>query len=126
MTKPFRISERVRSFKFALNGLLTLFKTEHNTWIHAAATLAVIAAGFFFNVTRVEWCLLVFAIASVWVAEAFNTAIEFLADAVSPDVHPLIKQAKDVAAAAVLIAAIGAAVVGVIVFWPYVFTRLKN
>ncbi len=120
MSKPFRISERVRSFRFALAGLWTLFKTEHNARIHAAATLADIAAGFFFNVTGVEWCLLVFAIASVWVAEAFNTAIEFLADAVSPDVHPLIKQAKDVAAAAVLIAAIAAAVVGAIVFWPYV------
>lgn len=120
MSKPFRITERVRSFKFAVTGLWTLLKSEHNAWIHLVATLAVIAAGFVFNVTRVEWCLLVFAIASVWVAEAFNTAIEFLADAVSPDVHPLIKQAKDVAAAAVLIVAIAAAVVGAIVFGPYV------
>jgi len=68
----------------------------------------------------------VLAIVSVWTAEAFNTAFEFLADVSSPGFHPLVKKAKDVAAGAVLIAAIGAAVIGLLVIGPYVIELFKN
>jgi diacylglycerol kinase (ATP) len=69
------------------------------------------------------WCALVLAIMAVWTAEALNTALEFLADAATPQMHPLVKKAKDVAAGAVLLSAIGAAIVGVLVFWPHLLQR---
>lgn len=122
--QPFQISARMRSFAYAFTGLWTLLKTQHNAWIHAAATAAVVAAGCYFNVSAAEWSLLVIAIMAVWSAEALNTAFEFLADAASPDYHPLVKRAKDIAAAAVLIAAAGAAVIGALVLGPYVWPHL--
>ena len=74
----------------------------------------------FFHLSPSEWCWLVLAISTVWTAEALNTAFEFLADAASPNFHPIVRDAKDVAAGAVLIAAIAATVIGVIVFWSHV------
>ena len=96
-----------------------MFKSQFNAWIHVTATILVCAAGFYLRITGAEWCAIVLAIMSVWVAEALNTAIEFLGDAVSTDYHPLIGKAKDVAAGAVLIAAIGAVVIGLLVFGPH-------
>jgi diacylglycerol kinase (ATP) len=97
-----------------------MLKSQHNAWIHAAATLAVIFAGFFFSVTAQEGCILILAVMAVWTAEALNTAFEFLADAASPDFHPLVKHSKDVAAGAVLIAAICSAIIGALIFIPYI------
>ncbi len=82
--------------------------------------MLVVVAGFFFGVTAADWCWIVLAISIVWTAEALNTAFEFLADAASPEFHPLIRDAKDVAAGAVLITAIAAAVIGGLIFWPHV------
>lgn len=96
-----------------------MLASQHNAWIHAAATLAVVALGLHLQIPRMEWCVLVLAIVSVWTAEALNTAFEFLCDVASPEFHPLVEKAKDVAAAAVLLSAVGAAVVGLIVFLPY-------
>ena len=93
---------------------------QHNAWIHAAATLVVVGAGFLFRVSSADWCWIALAISIVWTAEALNTAFEFLADAASPDFHPLVRDAKDVAAGAVLITAIAAVVIGAIIFWPYI------
>lgn len=93
---------------------------QHNAWIHAAATLIVLAAGFLLRVSAADWCWIILAISIVWTAEALNTAFEFLADAASPEFHPLVRDAKNVAAGAVLITAIAAAVIGTIVFWPHV------
>lgn len=93
--------------------------TQHNAWIHSAATFAVLAAGVVFRVSAVDWCLLTLATMAVWTAEALNTAFEFLTDVASPSFHPLAEKAKDVAAGAVLITACGAAVVGLIVFGPH-------
>jgi diacylglycerol kinase (ATP) len=98
-----------------------MLRTQRNAWIHAAATLVVLAAGFVFRVSAVDWCLLTLATMSVWTAEALNTAFEFLTDIASPSFHPLAEKAKDVAAGAVLITACGAAVVGLIVFAPHLF-----
>lgn len=121
MTKPFSIAERLKSMSFALSGIGAMLRTQHNARIHLAATIAVVLAALWFQVAREEWVWLVFAMVAVWTAEALNTAFEFLCDVASPEFHPLVKEAKDVAAAAVLIASIGATVVGAVVFVPHLF-----
>ncbi len=113
------LAARLRSFAYAFAGLRTLFATQPNFRIHAFAAVAVAAAGWALRVTLADWLWLTAAIAGVLVTEALNTALEFLADAVSTDHHPLIGKAKDCAAAAVLLAALGAVVVGLLVFGPH-------
>jgi len=125
MNDSFGLKARIRSFKFAFAGLWTLLKTQHNAWLHACATALVVAAGLYFGVTPIEWCALVLAIMAVWVAEALNTAFEFLADVASPEFHPLVKQSKDVAAGAVLISAIGSVIIGLLVLGPHFIERLQ-
>jgi diacylglycerol kinase (ATP) len=120
MGGPFRLTGRIRSFTFAFAGIWTMLKSQHNAWVHACATVVVVAAGLFFAVSPSEWCLLVLAIMAVWTAEAFNTSFEFLADVASPEFHPLVKHSKDIAAGAVLISAIGAAIIGLLVLGPHV------
>ncbi len=97
-----------------------MLKSQHNAWVHACATVAVVGAGLFLGVSPSEWCLLVLAIMAVWTAEALNTAFEFLADVASPEFHPLVKDSKDIAAGAVLISACGAVVIGLLVLGPHV------
>jgi diacylglycerol kinase (ATP) len=121
MNRPFQFSGRVRSFGDAFRGILLTLRTQHNAWIHAVATITVLVLGYMLHLTRTDACLIVLACAAVWTAEALNTAFEFLADATTKEFHPVIGQAKDVAAGAVLITAIAAVIVGVIVFRPYVW-----
>lgn len=116
--RPFEFTGRIRSFRYAFAGIGLMLRSQHNAWIHAVATAAVLVAGFALGVGAGEWVWLVLAIVIVWVAEALNTAFEFLADATVAEFHPLVKHAKDVAAGAVLISAIGAAAIGAIVFVP--------
>ena len=120
MNRPFEFTGRIRSFKYAFMGLWTMIQSQHNAWVHALATVGVVGAGFFFGVTRDEWLWLILAIMAVWSAEALNTAFEFLADVTNPTFHPMIGKAKDVAAGSVLIAAIGAVIIGILIFGPYV------
>lgn len=115
----FTFSGRLRSGIHATVGIVEMLKSQHNAWLHATATFCVIVAGAVFGVSATEWCFLVIVIAVVWVAEGLNTALEFLCDVASPEFHPLVKKSKDVAAGAVLLSATGAAVVGLIVFIPY-------
>lgn len=96
-----------------------MLATQHNAWIHAVATCAVVAAGVALRISAGDWCLLTLATMAVWTAEALNTAFEFLTDVASPSFHPLAEKAKDVAAGAVLITAVGAGVVGALVLWPH-------
>ena len=110
---------RIRSIKCALVGIRLMIASQHNAWIHAAATLAVLAVGLFLGLTNAEWCWIVLAVVAVWSAEAFNTAFEYLTDVASPQFHPLAGKAKDVAAGAVLITAIGSVVIGVLVLGPH-------
>ncbi len=117
---PFSVAGRLRSFRCALRGIWILLRSQPNAWIHALATVLVCAAGLCFGFTRSEWGWVIVAMVMVWAAEAANTALEFLADAVSPERHPPVGKAKDVAAGAVLIAAIGAAVIGILVIGPHV------
>jgi diacylglycerol kinase len=124
MNQPFRLRQRLHSFRYACAGLGTLLRTQHNAWLHAAATVLVIALGAYLHLVVADWLWLLLALVLVWMAEAFNTALELLADAVTRDHHPLIGQAKDVAAAAVLIAALGALMIGVLVLGPPLSQRL--
>jgi diacylglycerol kinase (ATP) len=115
---------RARSFRYAGAGLRALIATQHNAWIHAGVTLAVCVVGFALGIDAGEWRWLVVAIVMVWSAEAFNTALESLADAAKPEQHPLVQRAKDTAAAAVLITAIGAALIGLLVLGPPLLAAL--
>lgn len=119
MTEKFSIPARARSFFYAGRGVRTMLLSQHNAWIHAAATLIVVGAGIGLHVSRIEWLALVLAVVSVWMAESLNTAFELLCDVASPDFHPLVEKAKDVAAGAVLICAAGATVIAALVFAPY-------
>lgn len=119
MSRPFEFSSRLRSFKFAFRGLRLVIQTQHNAWIHGVATVMMMVLGFAFRLSGPEWCWLILAAAAVWTAEALNTALEFLADAVTQERHPLIGKAKDAAAGAVLAAAIAALAIGLIVFCPH-------
>jgi len=107
---------RIKAFLDAFRGGFTLCRTQVHAWIHASATIAVCSAGMYIGVSTVEWAILGFAIAIVWIAEALNTAIEFLADEVTLERREGIQQAKDVAAFGVLVAAFAAAFAGFLVF----------
>lgn len=120
------LNGRLRSFGHAFRGLGTLLRTQHNARIHALATVVVVSAGAILRISPTEWALIALAVACVWAAEALNTSIEFLVDLVSPDVHPLAAKAKDVAAGAVLVAAIGSLIVGVLVFGPHLARMLER
>jgi diacylglycerol kinase (ATP) len=116
----FSFTGRLRSFTYAFRGVGLMLRSQHNAWVHLAATVATVTVGSILHINRGEWCVIVLAIVGVWVAEALNTAFEFLCDVASPEFHPMVKHAKDVAAGAVLVAAIGAAVVGAMIFGPRV------
>lgn len=120
--KKFSLKARAKSFRYAFSGIYTLIKNEHNARIHLCVTMGVLFSGFFFELSAAEWINLIFAIGLVFSAEAFNSAIEYLSDLVSPEYHPLVKKAKDVAAAAVLLTAIAAALIGLIIFIPKILS----
>lgn len=115
---------RLASVSWAIAGLVTLVRTQANARIHLVATVAVVVLGTAVGLDRWEWVSVILAIAIVWMAEALNTAIEHACDVVTREFHPSIKAAKDIAAGAVLAAASGAAVVGVIVFLPHIWPLL--
>jgi len=114
----FSLRARAKSFRYAWEGLKGLLATEHNCYIHLALTVTVVLLACVFRVSPLEVAVIVFAIALVWIAELINTAIEKTADLISKEKHPQIRLIKDVAAAAVLIAAIAAAIVGCTIFIP--------
>ena len=116
----FTLAARLKSFVYAFRGLGFMLRTQHNAWLHAVASLAVVAAGVILRVTAADWRWLVVAMAMVWVAETFNTAVEYVCDVVSPGYCEAVKHAKDIAAGAVLLCAGAAVVIGVLTLWPYV------
>jgi len=118
------MQSRIQAFKHAVRGGWTLVATQPHARFHALATVVVMAAGLAFRVSTLEWALLVFAASLVWLAEALNTAIEFLADEVTLERRERIKHAKDVAAFAVLAASLGAATIGLLVFTPYILRSI--
>lgn len=116
----FSVAARLKSFAFAFEGFAYMMRTQHNAWVHLAATVLVAALGFLLHVGAYAWRWLIVALALVWVAEAINTAFEHLCDVVSPDFHHSVKRAKDIAAAAVLVCVIASTLLGAITFAPYV------
>jgi len=102
-----------------------MLKSQHNAWLHAFASVCVLVTGGLMRLSSGEWCWIVLAIIAVWTAEALNTALEFLADASSPQFHPLVKHAKDVAAGGVLISAIGSVCIGILVLGPHLLDWLN-
>lgn len=125
MKKPvFSLEARLRSFGYGLAGLFDMLRTEPNAWVHALATIAVIALAFWLEVGTIKFCVLILAIVCVWAAEAFNTVLEIMADLVVPDRYSRsVKRAKDIAAGAVLLACIGAAMMGLIILGPPLAAR---
>ena len=115
--KKFSFKARLHSFKYAFRGVFLFFRYEHNAWIHLIAIVCAVTAGIILSLTSLEWVAILFAIGSVLAAEAINTAIEKLADFVSPAHQVLIGKAKDLAAA-VLILSICAFIIGGIIFIP--------
>jgi diacylglycerol kinase (ATP) len=113
------IAGRLRSFRHAARGLVFLFRTQHNARIHLAATLLVVVLGGWLRVSATDWRWLILAIVLVWAAEAMNTALEHLCNVVSPGLNPSVRMAKDIGAGAVLVCSAGAAVLGAMVFLPY-------
>lgn len=117
----FSFLNRIKSFKYAFNGLRFFFINDHNGWVHSFAAVAAICLSFYLNLSGLEWIAILSAITVVFVAEIINSSIEKLADVVSPDYHPKIKIVKDLAAAAVLVAAFFATAVAGIIFFSKLF-----
>ncbi|WP_322807926.1 diacylglycerol kinase family protein [Thermanaerothrix sp.] len=118
------LRSRLPAFRHAFSGLGYVLRTQKNAWIHASATVLVIVLAFWLGLDPLRWAILIFAIGLVWLSEAFNTALEAFIDLVNPDTHPLAGIAKDTAAAAVLIAAITAAIIGILVLGLPLLQRL--
>ena len=109
---------RARSFRHAFAGWWYVIRTQRNAWIHAVASVAVIVVAFLLQIPLHDWAVLVLTIGMVWMAEFLNTALEAVVDLASPQQNPLAKIGKDVGAAAVLIAAISAIIIGLLVLGP--------
>lgn len=121
----YNLKKQIKSFTYAWNGIRSCVGKEQNLSFHLIATAIAIIAGFLFHITRGEWIALIFCIGMVIAAELFNTAIERVVDLVSPQYHPLAGAAKDIAAGAVLICAATAAVIGLVIFIPYLIGCFK-
>ena len=115
---------RARSFKYAFEGWAYVIRTQHNAWIHALISIGVLALGAWLRLPPRDWAVIILAMMAVWMAEFMNTALEAIVDLASPEPHPLAKVAKDVAAAAVLVGALGSVLVGLLVMGPPLWTRL--
>ncbi len=123
---PLTLSGRIQSFRYAARGVRLMLRSQHNAWLHAMASCCVLIVGGLFTLSSAEWCWIVLAIMAVWTAEALNTALELLADAASPDFHPLVGKAKDVAAGGVLIAACGSIIIALLVLGPHVLDLFRS
>lgn len=114
----------VRSFGFAFAGLAYLLRTQRNARIHVVVGALACGVAAWLRIGRVEWAVLVFTIALVIILEGLNTAVEAAIDLASPDIHPLAKAAKDLAAGMVLVAAIASVAVGLLILGPPLWGRL--
>jgi len=115
---------RIHAFRHAFRGLFYVMKTQRNAWIHTAVTVAVFLLGVWLRISLTEWAIIVLTIALVFMAEFINTAIEAVVDLASPNKHPLAKIGKDVGAAAVLVAAFAAVLVGLLILGPPLLEKL--
>ena len=123
-SRRFSVRSRRMSFTYAFRGIGWAFRQEHNLWIHTVAAAAAIAFGFVLHISSLEWIVIVLVIAGVFASELFNSAIESLVDLCSPDINKKAGRVKDMAAGAVLIAALGALATGLIIFIPKIAALL--
>ncbi|TDN36144.1 diacylglycerol kinase family protein [Hymenobacter sp. UV11] len=124
--RPGLLRRRAASFGHAFRGVGAALRSELHLQFHAVATVAVLGLGLYMRLSLSEWALVALAVTGVWAAELFNTAIETLTNLASPDYHPLAGKAKDVAAGAVLLAALGALAVGSCIFGPKIWALLPR
>jgi diacylglycerol kinase len=115
---------RVKSFQNAFHGWWYVIRTQHNAWIHALVSLVVLSLALWLRLSTNDWAILILAIIMVWIAEFMNTAMEVVIDLYSPDIHPLAKVAKDVSAAAVMLGAVGAIIIGLLIMGPPLWQRI--
>jgi len=108
------------SFSFAFSGILTALRMERNMRFHFISSIIVLLISIYFSITKIEWIFILFTIGGMFALELLNTAIERVVDLVTADYHPLAKQAKDMAAGAVLVYAALSVVIGIVIFLPYV------
>ena len=116
---------RAHSFRHAFRGWGYVLRTQRNAWIHAVITTLVLLVAVWLHLPLRDWAVLFLTIALVWTAEFINTALEAVVDLASPQKHPLAKVGKDVGAAAVLIAALTAVLVGLLILGPPLYERVK-
>ncbi len=121
--KSFWLS-RIASFRYAFHGWSHVLKTQRNTWIHSFIAIAVFIVGLWVGLPPRDWAVIVLATGLVFAGEFMNTAIEAVVDLASPDLHPLAKIGKDVGAAAVLVAALAAILVGLLILGPPLWSKL--
>ena len=119
--QKFSIKKRIKSFSYALCGLKTALKEEHNVRIHLVATLLVLALSIFFDINTYEWIAVIFSIGFVFAMELINSAIENTADFISLEKHDTIRKIKDLSAAAVFMSALAAFIIGLIIFLPKIY-----
>jgi len=119
------LQSRARSFRCAFSGWWFVIRTQRNAWIHAVVSVFVVMLSFWLGLGPQDWAVIVVAIAMVWTAEFLNTALEAVVDLASPQKHYLAQVGKDVGAAAVLIAAVSAALIGFLILGPPLWERLS-
>ena len=120
-----RAPSRLASFRYAFSGWWYMLRTQRNAWIHAVISTVVFGLGLWLGLGRLEWAIIVLTMALVWMAEFVNTALEAVVDLASPDLHPLAKVGKDVAAAAVLVGACTAVIIGLLILGPPLWARVS-
>ena len=118
-------TSRVFAFRYAFSGWWFVIRTQRNAWIHAVITVLVVLAAWWLRLPLRDWAVLFLTITIVWTAEFINTALEAVVDLASPQHHPLAKMGKDVGAAAVLIAAMAATLVGILILGPPLYEKVK-
>jgi diacylglycerol kinase len=118
------IQSRITSFGHAFHGWGYVLKTQHNAWIHAVIATLVFLIALWLGLPARDWAVLILTVTMVFAAEFVNTAIEAVVDLASPSHHPLAKVGKDVGAAAVLIAALAAVLIGLLILGPPLWAKL--
>ena len=119
------LSSRVRAIRFAIEGWWYVIRTQQNAWIHALASICVVAMGLWLQLSRQDWAILILTIAMVWIVEFINTSVEVLTDLASPKRNSLAKITKDVSAAAVLIAAAASVIIGILILGPPLMEKIQ-
>jgi len=119
------LRSRGHAFGYAFSGWWHVIRTQRNAWIHALVSVSVVGLSLWLGLSPLEWAVIILTIAMVWTAEFINTALEAVVDLASPQHHPLAQVGKDVGAAAVLIAALSAAVVGLLILGPALLEKIR-